>query len=52
MADPKDDMFLECAVSAQADSIVSGAVHLNALKSYQGIPIIPPREFLERLKNY
>jgi putative PIN family toxin of toxin-antitoxin system len=45
-ADPSDDMFLECAVAAQADVIVSGDQHLLELKSFRGIPIVGPAEFL------
>lgn len=45
-ADPSDDMFLECAVAAQADVIVSGDGHLLELGSFRGIPIVGPAEFL------
>jgi hypothetical protein len=45
--DPKDDKFIECAVEAKADFIVSGDHHLKDLKSYQGIKIVPPAEFLK-----
>lgn len=45
-ADPKDNMFLECAVSGKADCILSGDKHLLELKEYQGIQIFTPRAFL------
>lgn len=45
--DPDDDKFVACARAAQADCIVSGDPHLINLKSYQGIPILTPRQFLE-----
>jgi len=48
--DPKDNMFLECAVAGQVDLIVSGDPHLNALKNFRGISIVTPRDFLERLE--
>jgi predicted nucleic acid-binding protein len=48
--DPSDDMFLECAIEAYADYVISGDRHLRRLKSFQGIEIIPPREYLSRLK--
>ena len=48
--DPSDDMFLECAIEAHADYVVSGDRHLRRLRSFQGIEIIPPREYLSRLK--
>lgn len=44
--DPDDNMFLACAQAAQASFIISGDKHLLALKSFAGIPIITPREFL------
>ena len=45
--DPDDDKFVACARAAQADCIVSGDPHLTNLKSYHGIPILTPRQFLE-----
>lgn len=47
-ADPDDDRVLECALEGKADIIVTGDRHLLALKSFQGIPIITIREFLEQ----
>src|SRR5574340_433204 len=44
--DPDDDMFLECAVAARADVIVSGDRHLLALGQFRGIPIQTPTESL------
>ena len=49
-ADPDDDKFLACALEAQADCIVSGDPDLLHLSGYQGIAILKPREFLERLR--
>jgi putative PIN family toxin of toxin-antitoxin system len=46
--DPGDDKFIECAVSADAQYIISGDKHLKALKTYKNIKIISPVEFLER----
>jgi uncharacterized protein len=45
--DPKDDMFLELAVSGHADYIVSGDSDLLALSPFQGVRILPPHAFLE-----
>ena len=39
-ADPDDDHVIACALSAQADVIVSGDAHLLDLKSYQRIRIV------------
>jgi putative PIN family toxin of toxin-antitoxin system len=48
--DPHDDKFIECAVGAGADYIVSGDRHLLKLKSYKGIPIVTPAELLKSLQ--
>ena len=45
--DPSDDKFLACAVDGRADRIVTGDRHLLRLKSFRGIRIIPPAEFLK-----
>ena len=49
--DPDDDKFLACASRAQADCIVSGDPHLRNLKQYQGMDILSPYAFLERLSR-
>jgi uncharacterized protein len=46
--DPKDDMFLELTLSANANCIVTGDPDLLALHPFENIPIISPKEFLER----
>ena len=48
--DPNDDKFLACALEAQADCIVTGDPDLLGLGRYQGIDILRPHEFLERLR--
>ena len=50
--DPADDLVLACALEGHADVIVSGDHHLLDLKSYQGIDIVSPAEFLKMLENY
>ena len=47
--DPKDEMFLACALIGQPDLIVSGDRHLLNLRDYHGIPILTARQFLEEL---
>jgi putative PIN family toxin of toxin-antitoxin system len=49
-SDPDDDKFLACALEAQADCIITGDPDLLDLGRYQGIDILKPREFLERLR--
>ena len=50
-ADPQDDKFLEAAVAGEAALVVSGDRHLLSLGAYRGIPIVSPREFLDRLAS-
>lgn len=45
--DPDDDVFIECALAADADYIVSGDKHLLDLKSYGNIKIVNAAEFVE-----
>jgi predicted nucleic acid-binding protein len=45
--DPKDNMFLECAIANDADYIIPGVKHLLALESYKNIMIISPVSFLQ-----
>ncbi len=47
--DPKDNKFLEAALSGQADFIVSGDEDLLVMGDFEGIPILRPAEFLARL---
>ncbi len=48
-ADPDDDRVLECAIASRADYIISGDRHLLNLSSYEGIPILTVRQFMDRL---
>ncbi len=47
--DPDDNKFLECAVEACADYIISGDAHLLKLQQFRGIEILSPKEFLSDL---
>lgn len=47
--DPDDDIVLATAVAAQAGVIITGDADLLDLKSHQGIAILSPRQFLERI---
>ena len=47
--DPKDDKFLEAAITGQADAIVSGDSDLIELRAIEKIPILRPVEFLAKL---
>ena len=46
--DPKDDKILELAVEGDATCIVTGDDDLLTLDPFRGIPIVTPREFLDR----
>jgi len=47
--DPKDDMVLACAAAAHVEAIVSGDKDLLVLNRYQNIPILRPRDALQRV---
>jgi uncharacterized protein len=48
---PADNKFLECAIAANADYIVSGDRHLLNIVSYKTIKILPVTAFVELLKG-
>lgn len=49
--DPKDDKFLELAVSGGAVYLVTGDSDLLALHPFRGISILTPGDFLNRLSQ-
>ena len=48
LADPDDDVFLRCALAAEASFVVSGDRHLLELGAYADMPIVTIRDFLTR----
>jgi uncharacterized protein len=44
--DPKDDKFLDVALSGQAKALITGDQDLLALHPFHGIPIWSPSQFL------
>jgi len=48
-SDPDDDKFLEAALAAHADYVVSGDAALLNLKHHRGIGIVRPARFLKLL---
>lgn len=49
-ADESDNRILKCAVQSKAEYIVSGDQrHLLPLKTYEGIEIVSPAQFLKRI---
>ncbi|MCY3765108.1 MAG: putative toxin-antitoxin system toxin component, PIN family [Gemmatimonadetes bacterium] len=49
--DPKDDKFLELAISGAADHIISGDDDMLALSPFRGIEILTPDDFLSRMEG-
>jgi uncharacterized protein len=47
--DPDDDRVLACALAGGVRWIVTGDADLLVLEKYQGIEILNPRKFLERI---
>ena len=51
LADPDDDKFVEAAIVSHSDFIVSGDHHLIDLGVIEGIPVIKPRQLLDKLNE-
>lgn len=49
--DADDDKFLALAMTGQADAIISGDSDLLELVAHEGIPILAPAQFLQRLRE-
>jgi putative PIN family toxin of toxin-antitoxin system len=48
--DITDNKYIECAITAGADYIISGDTHLLELKKYRSIKIVSAKEYLESIK--
>jgi len=48
--DKKDNKYIECALTAGADCIISGDTHLLEIKNYKNIKIINAKEYLELIQ--
>ena len=48
---PVDNKFIIAAIEGEADYVITGDRHLLNLKTYQGIKIITPADFLKILKG-
>jgi len=46
--DPKDNMFLDLAVAANANCIITGDPDLLVLHPFRGIPVLKAAEFLKQ----
>jgi putative PIN family toxin of toxin-antitoxin system len=47
--DPRDDMFLEAAVSSSADCLVTGDRDLLDMGSVEGVPIVSARQMADEV---
>ncbi len=47
--DPADDNVVACAATVMTDFIISGDRHLLELRSFQGIPIVTPAEYVDQV---
>lgn len=47
--DPTDNKFFACAKEARAEYIVSGDEHVLSVHSYQGVKIVTPKVFVEKV---
>lgn len=45
--DPKDNKFLELALSGNADALITSDQDLLVLHPFRSLPILTPRKFLE-----
>jgi putative PIN family toxin of toxin-antitoxin system len=49
--DVDDNKFLELAIDAGAEIIISGDIHLKEIREYQGIKIMSPAEAFDFIKS-
>jgi len=44
--DPDDNKFIECALEADADFLISGDLHILDIYKFEGIEFVSPDEFI------
>ena len=49
--DPDDLPVLGTAIAGQAECLITGDLELLALGEYQGVPILSPRAFYDRIRS-
>ena len=49
--DLSDNKFLEAALEAKADFIITGDHHLLELREFRGVKILSPSDFLKLLQG-
>jgi putative PIN family toxin of toxin-antitoxin system len=45
--DKTDNKYIECGITAGADYVISGDIHLLELKEYENIKIVTAKDYLE-----
>ena len=50
-SDPSDNRIIECAIAAACDYIVTGDKHLLDIRTFKGISIITPENFIKLSKR-
>ena len=50
-AHPADNKFLECAIAAKADYVISGDKHLLQIAAYKKLKILSVNDFLQLIKR-
>ena len=48
--DPADNKFLECAVTAKVDYLITGNTHYFNFNEFEGVKIVSPAQFLTEFK--
>jgi putative PIN family toxin of toxin-antitoxin system len=51
LADPDDELFLEVAIAAGAEFLVTGNLRHFPARLRQGVAVVSPREFLEAIRG-
>ena len=51
LPDPDDEPFLEAAIAAEADFLVTGNLRHFPARLRQGVAVVSPREFIEALRG-
>ncbi len=46
LEDPDDEKFLEAALAAEAEAVVTSDNHLLSVVNYHGVPVMKPQDFL------
>ena len=50
--DESDNKYIECGITANADYIISGDIHLLELKEYGNIKIVTSKDYLRIFDNH